>query len=333
MVIFSGIQPTGRKHLGNYIGAILQYVEGQDRGEPAIYCIVDLHATTVNYDPAELRTRSQDTAALLVAAGSRPRALHPLPPGRRARAHRADLAAVGRDLVGALNRMHQFRDKSAGARERASRRAALLSRADGRRRARLPRARGAGGGGPARAHRADARRRGGLQQALRRDARGARGQHPDGRRPRARPAGAREEDVDHRRDAEGHRLRRRGARGDRQEVQERADRLGARDRARRRQARDHEPDRDPRDRARHGAGRDRARLRGQGLRRLQDRRGRGGRRVAGARARALPRAARGHGGDRGLPRDGRREGPGDRRPGSSPTCATRWALGPSEAAA
>src|SRR4051812_47663373 len=43
--IFSGIQPTGRKHLGNYIGAIRQYVEGQDRGDPAIYCVVDLHAT------------------------------------------------------------------------------------------------------------------------------------------------------------------------------------------------------------------------------------------------------------------------------------------------
>jgi tryptophanyl-tRNA synthetase len=46
MRIFSGIQPTGRKHLGNYIGAIRQYVEGQDRGE-AIYCIVDMHAITV----------------------------------------------------------------------------------------------------------------------------------------------------------------------------------------------------------------------------------------------------------------------------------------------
>ena len=53
--IFSGIQPTGRKHLGNYIGAIRQYVEGQDRGDPAIYCIVDLHAITVPCDPAELR--------------------------------------------------------------------------------------------------------------------------------------------------------------------------------------------------------------------------------------------------------------------------------------
>ena len=55
MVIFSGIQPTGRKHLGNYIGAIRQYVEGQDRGDPAIYCIVDLHAVTVPYQPDELR--------------------------------------------------------------------------------------------------------------------------------------------------------------------------------------------------------------------------------------------------------------------------------------
>ena len=47
MIIFSGIQPTGAKHLGNYIGAIIQYVAGQDRADPAIYCIVDLHALTV----------------------------------------------------------------------------------------------------------------------------------------------------------------------------------------------------------------------------------------------------------------------------------------------
>src|SRR5438045_2298549 len=69
--IFSGIQPTGRKHLGNYIGAIRQYVEGQDRGE-GIYCIVDLHATTVAYDPAELRERLYDTTAILIAAGLDP---------------------------------------------------------------------------------------------------------------------------------------------------------------------------------------------------------------------------------------------------------------------
>ena len=61
MRIFSGIQPTGRKHVGNYIGAIRGYLEGQERGDPAIYCIVDLHATSVAYDakalPATCSTR------------------------------------------------------------------------------------------------------------------------------------------------------------------------------------------------------------------------------------------------------------------------------------
>jgi tryptophanyl-tRNA synthetase len=115
--IFSGIQPTGRKHLGNYIGAITQYVEGQDRGDPAIYCIVDLHAVTVPYDPRELRERTLDTAAVLVAAG--------LDPERCVLFRQADvqehaelawlLSAV--TAVGELNRMHQFRDKSAQQRE------------------------------------------------------------------------------------------------------------------------------------------------------------------------------------------------------------------------
>ncbi len=220
VVIFSGIQPTGRKHLGNYIGAILNYVKGQDTADPAIYCIVDLHGTTVAYDPQELRQRTRETAALLVAAGPRPRALHPLPPGRRAGAHRADLAAVERDLRRPAQ-PHAPVPRQGGRGARAGlRRPALLPGADGRRRARLPRPRGAGGGGPARAHRAHARRRGGVQQALRRDARRARGQHPDGRRPRARPQGPREEDVDHGRHAAGHGLRRRGARVDHQEVQE-----------------------------------------------------------------------------------------------------------------
>ena len=76
MRIFSGIQPTGRKHLGNHIGAIRQYVEGQARAEAAgdigIYCIVDRHATTVPYDPVELRERVHDTTAILLAAGLDP---------------------------------------------------------------------------------------------------------------------------------------------------------------------------------------------------------------------------------------------------------------------
>jgi tryptophanyl-tRNA synthetase len=115
--IFSGIQPTGRKHLGNYIGAIRQYVEGQDRGDPAIYCIVDLHATTVAYDPGELRERLHDTTALLLAAG--------LDPERCILFRQSDvrehtelcwlLASV--TAHGDLNRMTQFKEKSAAGRE------------------------------------------------------------------------------------------------------------------------------------------------------------------------------------------------------------------------
>jgi tryptophanyl-tRNA synthetase len=114
--IFSGIQPTGRKHLGNYIGAIRQYVAGQDRGE-AIYCVVDLHALTVAYEPAELRDRLYDTAALLLAAG--------LDPERCILFRQSDvhehtelswlLGAV--TAHGDLNRMHQFKEKSEQQRE------------------------------------------------------------------------------------------------------------------------------------------------------------------------------------------------------------------------
>jgi tryptophanyl-tRNA synthetase len=69
--IFSGIQPTGTKHLGNYIGAIRQYVASQDEGHPFI-CIVDLHSITVAHDPDELRESTLSVAALLVAAGLDP---------------------------------------------------------------------------------------------------------------------------------------------------------------------------------------------------------------------------------------------------------------------
>jgi tryptophanyl-tRNA synthetase len=118
--IFSGIQPTGRKHLGNYIGAIRQYVDGQDRADPAIYCIVDLHATTVTYEPAELRERLYDTMAILLAAG--------LDPARCILFRQSDvrehteltwlLSAV--TAHGDLNRMTQFKEKSSRQRELAS---------------------------------------------------------------------------------------------------------------------------------------------------------------------------------------------------------------------
>jgi len=120
MIIFSGIQPTGRKHLGNYIGAIRQYVEGQDRGDPAIFCIVDLHAISVAYDPAELRERFYDTTAILLAAG--------LDPERCILFRQSDvrehteltwlLSSV--TAHGDLNRMTQFKEKSGKQRELAS---------------------------------------------------------------------------------------------------------------------------------------------------------------------------------------------------------------------
>jgi tryptophanyl-tRNA synthetase len=118
--IFSGIQPTGRKHLGNYIGAIRQYVAGQDRGDPAIYCIVDLHATTVPYDPVDLRARVLDTTALLLGAGLDPDRCILFRQGD-VREH-AELCWLLTSVtaVGELQRMHQFRDKSPAQRELAS---------------------------------------------------------------------------------------------------------------------------------------------------------------------------------------------------------------------
>jgi tryptophanyl-tRNA synthetase len=112
MRIFSGIQPTGRKHLGNYIGAIRQYVEGQSRGD-ALYCIVDLHATTVPYDPAALRRSVYDTTAILLAAG--------LDPEKCILFRQSDVAEHSElcwllcsvTSHGELSRMTQFKDKSA----------------------------------------------------------------------------------------------------------------------------------------------------------------------------------------------------------------------------
>ncbi|MDQ6744464.1 MAG: tryptophan--tRNA ligase [Actinomycetota bacterium] len=116
MRIFSGIQPTGRKHLGNYIGAIAQYVAGQERGE-ALFCVVDLHALTVAYEPAALRESVLDTAAMLLAAG--------LDPERCIFFRQSDvrehtelcwlLSSV--TSFGDLNRMTQFKDKAGNQRD------------------------------------------------------------------------------------------------------------------------------------------------------------------------------------------------------------------------
>lgn len=69
--IFSGIQPTGNLHIGNYLGAIKRWTEGQDDGVN-IFCIVDMHAITLEHDPAMLREKTLDMAALLLASGIDP---------------------------------------------------------------------------------------------------------------------------------------------------------------------------------------------------------------------------------------------------------------------
>ena len=65
--VFSGIQPTGKKTLGNYSGGFRQYVQTQEVGD-GFFCIVDLHSITVDHDPEELRSSTLDLAALLFAA-------------------------------------------------------------------------------------------------------------------------------------------------------------------------------------------------------------------------------------------------------------------------
>jgi tryptophanyl-tRNA synthetase len=116
MRIFSGIQPTGRKHLGNYIGAITQYVAGQDRGE-AIYCVVDLHATSVPYEPGTLRTAVYDTAALLLAAGLDPERCIFFRQGDVMEHTELCWLLCSVTAWGDLNRMHQFKEKSGLQRE------------------------------------------------------------------------------------------------------------------------------------------------------------------------------------------------------------------------
>jgi tryptophanyl-tRNA synthetase len=110
MRIFSGIQPTGAKHLGNYIGAIRNYVALQEKGD-AFFCIVDLHSITTEYDPDDLRESTLSLAALLFAAG--------LDPGRstvfvqsHVPAHAQAAWLLGSvTSFGELRRMTQFKDK------------------------------------------------------------------------------------------------------------------------------------------------------------------------------------------------------------------------------
>ena len=117
--VFSGIQPSGIAHLGNYLGAIRNWVALQD-GHDCIYCVVDLHAITEWQDPAALTRQTREMAAMLLACGIDPRK-HILFLQSSVRAH-AQLAWIFNCVarLGWLNRMTQFKDKAGKNRENAS---------------------------------------------------------------------------------------------------------------------------------------------------------------------------------------------------------------------
>jgi len=111
MKIFSGIQPTGAKHLGNYSGGFRQYATTQEQGD-AFFCIVDLHSITVPHDPEDLRARTLDLAALMFATGLDPeRSTVFVQSHVTAHAVAAWLLSAVTSY-GQLGRMTQFKDKS-----------------------------------------------------------------------------------------------------------------------------------------------------------------------------------------------------------------------------
>jgi tryptophanyl-tRNA synthetase len=111
MRIFSGIQPTGAKHLGNYAGGFRQYAATQEQGE-AFFCIVDLHSISVTYDPEDLRERTLDLFAMLVATGLDPD-LSTIFAQSHVTAHaEANWLLSTVTSFGELRRMTQFKEKS-----------------------------------------------------------------------------------------------------------------------------------------------------------------------------------------------------------------------------
>jgi tryptophanyl-tRNA synthetase len=118
-LIFSGIQPTGNLHLGNYLGAIRNWVKLQNDFD-CIFCVVDLHAITIPQDPATLRAATREVAAGLIASGVDPKK-NILFNQSRVPAH-AELAWVLNCIarIGWLNRMTQFKDKAGKNRDNAT---------------------------------------------------------------------------------------------------------------------------------------------------------------------------------------------------------------------
>ena len=111
MRIFSGIQPTGDKHLGNYIGGFRQYAQTQEQGE-AFFCIVDLHSITVEHDPRDLHDRTLDLFAMLLATGLDPERSTVFAQSHVTAHAEASWLLSAVTSYGQLGRMTQFKDKA-----------------------------------------------------------------------------------------------------------------------------------------------------------------------------------------------------------------------------
>lgn len=111
MRIVSGIQPTGNLHLGNYLGAIRNWVAMQDQAE-SLYFLADLHAISMPYDPAELAANTREMAAALIASGIDPDKAILFNQSRVAAHAQLQWLLTGTARMGWLKRMTQFKDKS-----------------------------------------------------------------------------------------------------------------------------------------------------------------------------------------------------------------------------
>ena len=111
MKVFSGIQPTGAKHLGNYAGGFRQYALTQEQGE-AFFCVVDLHSVSVEYDPADLRERTLDLLAILIATGLDPERSTIFAQSHVPAHAEANWLLSSVTSFGELRRMTQFKEKS-----------------------------------------------------------------------------------------------------------------------------------------------------------------------------------------------------------------------------
>jgi len=111
MRIFSGIQPTGAKHLGNYAGGFRQYAATQEQGE-AFFCIVDLHSISVEYEPADLHAHTLDLLAILIATGLDPERSTIFAQSHVTAHAEANWLLSTVASFGELRRMTQFKDKS-----------------------------------------------------------------------------------------------------------------------------------------------------------------------------------------------------------------------------